>query len=92
MFRLFKSHRRFKGINSVLPGCCVKKNVAKPVRDCIQNKIKLGGYSVRIRTVTITCMAVSSAYICNSPSQDSFVNHLSVKLISSIKTIIIYSH
>ena len=69
MFRLFKSHRRFKGINSVLPGFSVKKNVAKLVRDCIQNKIKLGGYRVRIRTITITFMVVSSAYIYSSPSQ-----------------------
>ena len=60
MFRLFKSHRCFKGINSVLPGCCVKKkNVAKPVRDFIQNEIKLGGYHVRIRAIRYMVVSVS---------------------------------
>ena len=62
--RLFKSHRSFKGINSVLPGCCVKK---KMFRDFSQNEIRLGGYHVRIRSIRY--MVVSSAYICSSPSQ-----------------------
>ena len=46
-------------LNSVLPGCYVKKNVVKPVRDFIQNEIKLGGYHVRIRSIRYMVVSVS---------------------------------